>query len=144
MGFNQQGRHGGRFQQHRKPPCPRCGKMNLGIFYMDLPICYRCGLRVHIQRDCHSSAATTCAASLPARGTPTPAGRGEARGGAQSLGESGRFYAMRGHQNSEASPDVVTGILTVQSHDVYGLIYPGSTLSYVTPYIGMEFGIEPE
>ncbi|XP_070039521.1 uncharacterized protein [Nicotiana tomentosiformis] len=118
----------------------------------------RCGLRVHIQRDCHSSrqgtgrgmaqlansAATTCAASLPARGSPTPAGRGESRGGALRLGESGRFYAMRGHQNLEASPDVVTGILTVQSHDVYGLIYPGSTLSYVTPYVAMEFGIEPE
>ncbi|XP_070045431.1 uncharacterized protein [Nicotiana tomentosiformis] len=51
---------------------------------------------------------------------------------------------MRGCQNSEASPDIVTGILTVQSNDVYSLIDPGSTLSYVTPYVAMEFGIEPE
>ncbi|XP_070039367.1 uncharacterized protein [Nicotiana tomentosiformis] len=51
---------------------------------------------------------------------------------------------MRGRQSSEASPDVVTGTLTVQSHDVYALIDPGSTLSYVTPYASKEFGIEPE
>ncbi|XP_070054285.1 uncharacterized protein [Nicotiana tomentosiformis] len=51
---------------------------------------------------------------------------------------------MRGLQSSEASPDVVIAILTIQSHDVYALIDPGSTLSYVTPYVAMEFGIEPE
>ncbi|XP_070013060.1 uncharacterized protein [Nicotiana sylvestris] len=51
---------------------------------------------------------------------------------------------MSGRQTAEASPDVVTGILTVQSHDVYALIDPGSTLSYVTLYIAMEFGIESD
>ncbi|XP_070057043.1 uncharacterized protein [Nicotiana tomentosiformis] len=91
-----------------------------------------------------NSAATTSATPPPARGTPIPIGRGTARGGAQSSGGSGRFYAMRGRQNSEASPDVVTGILTIQSHNVYALIDPGSTLSYVIPYVAMEFGIEPE
>ncbi|XP_070015417.1 uncharacterized protein [Nicotiana sylvestris] len=40
--------------------------------------------------------------------------------------------------------DRSTGILTIQSHDVYALIDPGSTLSYVTPFVAMEFGIEPE
>ncbi|XP_070002556.1 uncharacterized protein [Nicotiana sylvestris] len=51
---------------------------------------------------------------------------------------------MSGHQTVEASPDVVTGILTIQSHDVYAFIGPGSTLSYVTPFVAMEFGIEQE
>ncbi|XP_070042705.1 uncharacterized protein [Nicotiana tomentosiformis] len=51
---------------------------------------------------------------------------------------------MSGRQSVEASLDVVTGMLTVQSHDVYALIDPGSTLSYVTPYVAMEYGIEPE
>ncbi|XP_070049553.1 uncharacterized mitochondrial protein AtMg00860-like [Nicotiana tomentosiformis] len=55
-----------------------------------------------------NSVATTSTTPPPARGTPTPAGHGAARGGAQSLGGSGRFYAMRGRQNSEASLDVVT------------------------------------
>ncbi|XP_070050620.1 uncharacterized protein [Nicotiana tomentosiformis] len=91
-----------------------------------------------------SSAATTSAAPPPARGTPTPTRRGAARGGAQSSGGSDRLYALRGRQNSGASPDIVTGILTVQSHDVYALIDPRSSLSYVTPYVAMELGIEPE
>ncbi|XP_070056977.1 uncharacterized protein [Nicotiana tomentosiformis] len=51
---------------------------------------------------------------------------------------------MSGCQSAEASPDVVTGILSVQTHDVYALIDPGSTLSYVTPFVAMEFGIEPK
>ncbi|XP_070025071.1 uncharacterized protein [Nicotiana sylvestris] len=79
-----------------------------------------------------------------ARGTPAPAGCGAVKGSGQSSGGPSRFYAISGRQTVEASPDVVTGILTVQSHDVYALIYPGSTLSYVTPYVAMEFGIEPE
>ncbi|XP_070045309.1 uncharacterized protein [Nicotiana tomentosiformis] len=112
----------------------------------------------HIQRDCRSSrqnvckgtaqpassAATTSAAPPPARGTLVPAGRGASWGGAQSSGEPNRFYAMKGCQSSEASPYVVTGILIVQSHDVYTLIDLCSTLSYVIPYVTMEFGIEPE
>ncbi|XP_070005605.1 uncharacterized protein [Nicotiana sylvestris] len=92
-----------------------------------------------------SSSPTAATSSTPslARGDPTPARRGAARGGAQSSGGPSQFYAMSGRQTAEASPDVVPGILTVQSHDVYALIDPGSTLSYVTPFVAMEFGIEP-
>ncbi|XP_070014990.1 uncharacterized protein [Nicotiana sylvestris] len=49
---------------------------------------------------------------------------------------------MSGCQTAEASLDVVTGILTVQTHDVYALIDPGSTLSYVTPFVSLKFGIK--
>ncbi|XP_070010174.1 uncharacterized protein [Nicotiana sylvestris] len=51
---------------------------------------------------------------------------------------------MSGRQTVEASLNVVTSILTVQSHDVYALIDPSSTLSYVSPFVAMEFRIEPE
>ncbi|XP_070045132.1 uncharacterized protein [Nicotiana tomentosiformis] len=47
-------------------------------------------------------------------------------------------------QSSASAPPLGPSILTVHSHDVYALIDPGSTLSYVTPYVAMEFGIEPE
>jgi len=94
-GLYQQGHHGGGFQQQRTPPCPHCGKMQLGICYIDLPICYGFGLRGHILRDCRSSrqcegrgmahpsssAATTSVSPPPARDTPTPTGRCAARGG---------------------------------------------------------------
>ncbi|XP_070050634.1 uncharacterized protein [Nicotiana tomentosiformis] len=91
-----------------------------------------------------SSAATTSASPPPARGTPAHAEHGVAKCGAQSSGAASYFYAMRGRQSSKASLDVVICILTVQSQDVYALIHPGSTLSYVTPYVAMEFGIEPK
>ncbi|XP_070009970.1 uncharacterized protein [Nicotiana sylvestris] len=51
---------------------------------------------------------------------------------------------MSGRQTVEASLDIITGILTIQSHDVYALIDPGSTLSYVTPFVAMGFGIESD
>ncbi|XP_070029215.1 uncharacterized protein [Nicotiana sylvestris] len=91
-----QGRSGGRFQQQRRPPCPKYGRMHLGICYMDLLVCYGCGIRGHIQMECHvsrqgvgrgtahpsSSAAATSPAPPPARGSPVLAGRGAARRGA--------------------------------------------------------------
>ncbi|XP_070057625.1 uncharacterized protein [Nicotiana tomentosiformis] len=65
MGSYKQGQSGEGFQQQRRPPCPRCGKMH-------------------------------------------------------------------------------SGILAVQYHGVYALIAPGSTFSYVNPYVAIEFRIEPE
>ncbi|XP_070010212.1 uncharacterized protein [Nicotiana sylvestris] len=50
---------------------------------------------------------------------------------------------MSGRQTTEASPDVVTGIQAVRTHNVYALIDPGFTLSYVTPFVSMGFDIEP-
>lgn len=75
---------------------------------------------------------------------PAPAGLGAARGGARGRGGPSRFYALSGRQSAEASPDVVTGILSVQTVDCYALIDPGSSLSYVTPFVASSFGIEPE
>ncbi|XP_070054455.1 uncharacterized protein [Nicotiana tomentosiformis] len=115
-------------------------------------------MRGHIQRECHafrqgagrgttqssSPTATTSSAHPPARGSSAPTGRGAARGGAQSLEGPSQFYAMSGRQSAEASPDVVTSILTVQYHDVYALIDPGSSLSYITPYVATSFEVEPQ
>ena len=39
---------------------------------------------------------------------------------------------------------MVTGILSVFSHDAYALIDPGSTLSYITPYVANRIGVKPE
>ena len=73
------------------------------------------------------------------------AGRGRGRGrGSSSSGNQNRIYALAGRQDQESSPDVVTGILTICSHDAYALIDPGSTLSYITPFVARKFGIVPE
>ncbi|XP_070010166.1 uncharacterized protein [Nicotiana sylvestris] len=75
---------------------------------------------------------------------PAPAGRGVVRGGARGRGVPNRFYALSGRQSAEASPDVATGILSVQAINCYSLIDLGSSLSYVTPFIPSNFGVEPE
>ncbi|XP_070040803.1 uncharacterized protein [Nicotiana tomentosiformis] len=61
-----------------------------------------------------------------------------------SSGLQNRIYALAGRHDQESSPDVITSILLVSSYDVYALIDPGSTLSYVTPLVASMFGIEPE
>uniref|UniRef100_A0A1S4CV65 CCHC-type domain-containing protein n=1 Tax=Nicotiana tabacum TaxID=4097 RepID=A0A1S4CV65_TOBAC len=53
-GPHQQGRPDRSFQQ-RGLPCPKYGRMHLRACFMDLPICYMCGVRGHIQRDCRSA-----------------------------------------------------------------------------------------
>ncbi|XP_075074819.1 uncharacterized protein LOC142162372 [Nicotiana tabacum] len=51
---------------------------------------------------------------------------------------------MPTHPTAEALDAVVIGILTICTLDVYTLMDPGSTFSYVTPYFALDFGIEPE
>ncbi|XP_070007804.1 uncharacterized protein [Nicotiana sylvestris] len=157
-GSHQRGQSGERFQWQQRSPCPKYGRMQSGVCYLELPVCYGYGMRGNIQRYCRvsrqgadrgttqpvSPAAATLSSPSPTRGTPAPAGHGVARGGMQGSGGPSRFYAISGRQTAEASLDVVTGILTIQSHDVYELIDPGSTLSYITPFVAMEFGIEPD
>nr|XP_009769493.1 PREDICTED: uncharacterized protein LOC104220348 [Nicotiana sylvestris] len=102
--------------------CLRCGKIHSGTCYLELPICYGCGIRGHVQRHCRVSrqgagrgtilssspaVATSSAPSLP-RGAPAPTGHGITRGGVHSSGRPSRFYAMSGRYTIEASPDVVT------------------------------------
>ncbi|XP_070025810.1 uncharacterized protein [Nicotiana sylvestris] len=55
-----------------------------------------------------------------------------------------RLYALADRQDTDARGDVVIGMLIIFTFDVYALIDPGFTLSYVTPYIAKKSGIEPE
>ncbi|XP_075091975.1 uncharacterized protein LOC142172100 [Nicotiana tabacum] len=83
----------------------------------------------------------------PRPGPQSTQGRGRGRGGGDTSGSSGgqnRFYALTGRQDSEASPDVVTGILTIHSHAIYALMDPGSTFSYITPFIAGKLDMRSE
>ncbi|XP_070022568.1 uncharacterized protein [Nicotiana sylvestris] len=73
------------------------------------------------------------------------AGRDRGRGrGSSSASNKNHSYALVGRQDQESSPDIVTCMLTIFSHDAYTLIDPGSTLSFITPFIARKFGIVPE
>ncbi|XP_019226727.1 PREDICTED: uncharacterized protein LOC109208142 [Nicotiana attenuata] len=71
--------------------------------------------------------------SVHSSGPQSTQGRGRGRGGGDTSGSSGgqnRFYALTCRQDSEASPDVVTD--------------PGSTFSYITPFIGGKLDMRSE
>ncbi|KAK4726764.1 hypothetical protein R3W88_031681 [Solanum pinnatisectum] len=55
-----------------------------------------------------------------------------------------RLYALEAHHDQEDSPDVFTGMLRAFDLDIYGLLDPGATLSFVTPYIMVKFDVNLE
>ncbi|XP_070047168.1 uncharacterized protein [Nicotiana tomentosiformis] len=67
-------------------------------------------------------------------------GRGRGRGSSSCVNQN-HIYALAGRQDQESSPDVVTVILTICSHDAYALIDLRSTLSYITLFGAGKFGI---
>nr|XP_009769604.1 PREDICTED: uncharacterized protein LOC104220430 [Nicotiana sylvestris] len=86
-GSHQWGQLGERFQKQQRSPCSRCGKMHSGICYMELPICYGCGMRGHIQRHCRVSR------QGPGRGTAQPASPAVATSSSPSPSRGGRLIA---------------------------------------------------
>ena len=54
-----------------------------------------------------------------------------------------RFYALHSRGEQETSPDVVTGMLKIFTLDVYVLLDPSATLSFVTPLVAKMFDILP-
>jgi len=148
----------GSMSQSRPPRefCKQCGRNHLGACRFGTNVCFWCGTPGHMMRNCPhrgvggvaqpSRSVVASSSSVPSLGRgqmPTGRGRG-ARGAASSSGVQNRTYALGDRQNLEASPDVVTGTLSIFSHIVYVLIDPGSTLSYVTPLIAEKFKRTPE
>ncbi|XP_049351862.1 uncharacterized protein LOC125816315 [Solanum verrucosum] len=149
----------GIMSQSRRPRqlCIQCGKNHLGIYRFGTDACFWCGTPGHMMRNCPqrgmggmaqpagSIAASSSSVPSLGRGAQMPAGHGRGVRGATSFsGVQNRTYALGNRQNLEASPDVVTGTLSIFSHIVYALIDPGSTLSYVTPLIAAKFKRTPE
>lgn len=54
------------------------------------------------------------------------------------------MYALSTFQYSESSSTIVIGMVKLFTHDTYYLLDPGSTLSYVTPYMANYFGFDHE
>ncbi|XP_070038100.1 uncharacterized protein [Nicotiana tomentosiformis] len=110
------------------------------------PPCTQCGRGTPAQPS-GFTAASSPSVRAPRPGPQSTQGRGRGRVGGDTSGSSGgqnRFYALTGRQDSEASPDVVTGILTIHSHAIYPLMDLGSTLSYITPFIAGKLDMRSE
>ncbi|XP_070017013.1 uncharacterized protein [Nicotiana sylvestris] len=91
-----------------------------------------------------SSSSSSSSVRLPRKSMQTPTGRGRGRFGISGSGGQNRIYALSSRQDLESSPDVVTCILSVFSIDMYALIDPGSTLSYISPFVASKWEREPE
>lgn len=51
------------------------------------------------------------------------------------------MYAFNKFNEQENPPDVVTGMIRVFDFTAYALLYSGASLSFVTPYVSMNFEI---
>ena len=54
------------------------------------------------------------------------------------------LYSYQARQNQEGSLDVVTGMLQVFDLDVYAFLESVTTLSFLAPYIAVQFSVSPE
>ena len=114
----------------------KCGCSHSGECRQGTNAFFGCGKSGHMVKDC-------------------PQNRGQTRGNAQPKPNSqgapvveppkrNMFYALKGKEEQEKSPDMVTSMLQVFSTSVYALLDLGSTLSFVTPLLALTFEVLPE
>ena len=148
------------------PICHMCQKRHHGECRRFSTGCFHCGQEGHFIRERPQLiSAETLVASLatpvpemstqkssgrgfPSRGASTAAGRGgRGRGRGSTPGiqteprTQARVYAVT-QQDSDAAPDVVTGIISILEHDAYTLVDPGATHSFASKPFLNRFQIE--
>ena len=117
---------------NKKPTCPKCGKGHLGECLVGTGNCFSCGKSGHKMRGCPNL-------KIQDKGSCQAQAIGSSDAPKKNL-----FYALRSRGEQENSPDVVTGMLKVLSLDVYALLDPDATLSFLTPLVAKKFDILPD
>jgi len=85
------------------PPCVKCGKNHKGECRLGLNVCYRCGQPGHHSYECRVKKE-----DLQIQGAPKGQAAPNTIGGQAQ--RNNRFYALKGKQVVEETPDIVTGM----------------------------------
>ena len=150
------------------PVCHICQKRHHGECKRFSTRCFHCGQEGHFIRECpqligaetsvtnlatpvlEMSTQKLSGRGFPGRGTNIAAGRGgrgRGRGSAPWIQTEprtqARVYAVTQHE-ADASPDVVTGIISILEHDASTLVDPGATHSFASKPFLDRFQIETQ
>ncbi|XP_059654992.1 uncharacterized protein LOC132301782 [Cornus florida] len=121
--------------------CGREGHQKKDYLVLKAKECYHCHQLCHRKRDCPMLARVTSVASVTgsgrgfAQGSSSRGGRGVTSG----LQAQGRVFAMT-LEDAQATPEVVTGTLSILDRNVTVLIDPGSTHSFAALSIAIHLG----
>uniref|UniRef100_M1D9Y9 Retrotransposon gag protein n=1 Tax=Solanum tuberosum TaxID=4113 RepID=M1D9Y9_SOLTU len=130
-----------------KPPaCAKCGRNHSGMCRDGSTGCFKCGQNSHFMRECpKNKQGNGNGGNRILYSSVAPPNRAASRGAISGAGGGGnRLYAITSHQEQEDSPDVITGMIQVFNFNVYALLDPGASLSFVTQYVSMNFNVLPE
>ena len=133
-------------EQEERSACPHCHKNHYGLCRRVTGGCFQCGSTDHVIANCPQGSGSSRNPQGSGRGgsnvPPQTQSRGRGQSGSQGRGNASetvnrpattapaRAYAMRACEDPDI-PGVIEGTFTLFDIDLYALIDPGSTHSYI-------------